>query len=243
MTATAAIAALVLLAWSVQAGLLTPVLVVMVAAVLLWPAPTRTRPGRPGASAAARARRLRTPAVRIAAALGYSTRRGRLADRYAAGAAGEEYVARLLARLEREGWQFLYDRALPHSDANVDVIAISPRGIVYILDPKQWSARHRLRVVDGRLLHGQRDVTARLGGLKYETRQVARLLDVRPVPVVVMVGALTRGLQLRVDGIRIVPADDVCDVLRRLDAQQAPQQRRPDFMAAAARALPPYTGR
>ncbi|MFD9903889.1 NERD domain-containing protein [Streptomyces sp. NPDC059063] len=242
MIALAAVTALILLTWAVQAGPLTLIaLSVLAAAVLIAPAPTRPRrqAGRPGASCDDRARRLRTPRVRLADALGISTRRGRQADNCQAGAQGERYVATLLTELEAEGWQFLYDRALPHSRANVDVVALSPRGCTYVLDPKQWSARYRLRVHGERLWHGNHDVTERLNGLKYETRTVARLLGVDVVPLAVMIGPLARGFQLRLDGIRIVPADDICAVLRRLDDQRLPHPRRPDIHTAA-RLLPPY---
>ncbi|MER5697856.1 nuclease-related domain-containing protein [Streptomyces mirabilis] len=203
----------------------------------------RPKPGTPGASALARAQELRTPLVRLATALNIPTQAAKLADRYEAGANGERYVAGHLAPLQKEGWTLLPDRGFPYGDANVDMLAISPRGTVYVLDAKKWAARHQLRVKDGRLWHGKRDVTDWLGGLHYATRTVGRLLSAQPVPVVVMVGPLKRGVQLRVEGIRIIPAEDVCDALRTLDLQQLRRQRGPYFIDFAARVLPPYTER
>lgn len=242
MTGIAALTALVLLAWWAGAGFLVPLLVVLVVVAVVCPEGPRPRVGA-GASADARARALRTPLVRIATLLGISTRAGRLADRYQAGAVGERYVAGLLAPLTAEGWIVLPDRKLPRGEANVDLLAFSPQGGVYNVDAKNWSAEFELYVLDGRLFHGDRDVTGRLRGLDYETRTVARLINARVISLAVMVGTLPPGSRLRANGIRIIPAGDVCDVLRALDREYLPHQRQAALVDTAARLLPPHTGR
>lgn len=204
--------------------------------------PSRTAgTGAAGASAFARARELRTPTVRIATALGIPTQAERTASQYEAGGKGEKAAAAHLAPLKREGWTLLYDRRLPRGHANIDLLAISPRGRVYVVDPKQWTATLPLSVQAGRLMRGRRDVTGWLDGLKHETATVSEHLRVRAVPVVVMVGgAVPAGEQLRVDGIRIIAAVDACSALRRLDRAGVPTPRPQDFAARAARIFPPY---
>lgn len=196
-----------------------------------------------GASAAARARQLRTPAVRIADHLGIPTRRGRQAARWTAGAEGERRTARRLAPLTREGWTVLHDRALPGSRANLDHLAISPNGVVIVPDTKRWSAYWPVTVQGGRLYHGDRDVTDRLKGLRHEADTVSRILGVTAVPVVVMDGPRLDGAPLQIDDIRIIPAGQACRHLRSL-ASTRPGHPHPGRLAAdAARRFPPYTQR
>lgn len=202
----------------------------------------RTPRGGAGASATARARQLRTPTVRVATALGISTQRGTEAARYEAGAEGERRTAHRINPLRTEGWTILHDRALPRGRANVDHLAISPAGVVVLPDTKRWSSRYRLRVVNGRLLHGTHDVTNRLRGLHHETATVAKTLGTPVIPLVVMDGAPIDGGELLIDGIRIVPADRACAVLRALG--KGPAHPGPaDVAARAARLLPPYQER
>lgn len=198
------------------------------------------RPGA-GASAAARARQLRTPAVRIADRLGIPTQRSRHAARWAAGAEGEQRTARRLASLDRDGWTILHDRAIPGSRANLDHLAISPDGVVIVPDTKRWSARWPVTVHDGRLYHGDRDVTARLAGLRHEADTVSRVLGVDAVPVVLMDGPRLDGAPLRVDGIRIVAADQACRHLRALADTRSGHPHPGRLAAEADRRFPPYT--
>jgi hypothetical protein len=202
--------------------------------------------GQAGASSLARARALRTPWVRLLTAVGISTRAEQLASRCEAGGKGEQAAAAFLAPLNAEGWIFLYDRRFPRGTANVDILAISPRGVVYNLDPKWWSAqaRYRLWIADGRrLMRGQRDITDWLDGVRYETKTINRLLSVQAVTVLLMVGdVLAPGERLRVAGVRIVPATEACDYLRALDREHLPRQRGPHFVDLAARLMPSYTG-
>lgn len=202
----------------------------------------RSRRGGAGASASARARQLRTPAVRIADHLGIPTQRSRQAARWDAGAEGERRTAERLAVLEREGWTVLHDRALPRSRANIDHLAISPRGRVYLPDSKRWSARWPISIRGGgRLFHGDRDVTSRLAGVRHETAAASRLLGLPVRPLVVLDGPHVPPAGLTLDGLRIIPADRLCHELRRLDRVLDAPHRSPGPLAVkAARLLPPY---
>ncbi|MFE1925823.1 nuclease-related domain-containing protein [Streptomyces asoensis] len=202
----------------------------------------RSRSHGPGASAAARARQLRTPAVRVADRLGIPTQRGSEANRWEAGAEGERRTARRLAELEAEGWTVLHDRALPGSRANLDHLAVSWSGVVFVVDTKRWSAYDGdIAVRDGRLFHGDRDVTDRLNGVRHERTAVAKALGhrFRVVAVVVVDGPACDGWPLLLDGIHIVPATEACHRLRAL-ARTRPAYDG-DVVGRAVRDLfPPY---
>lgn len=150
------------------------------------------------------------------------------------------YAQRRLAPLLGEGWTVLHDRRLPRGRANVDHLLVSPSGRVILLDTKRWSARYPLAVHDRRLLHGQRDVTRRLVGLRYETDAVAITLGVPVTPLVVMDGPPIPVGELVLDGVLIVPADRTLDVVRQLGRGAG---TRPALEVAhlAALLLPPYT--
>jgi hypothetical protein len=62
------------------------------------------------------------------------------------GAEGERRTARLLAPLERHGYQVFHDLAVPRSPANVDHVVVGPTG-VYVIDSKRY--RGRLRYFGG----------------------------------------------------------------------------------------------
>ncbi|MEW2631644.1 nuclease-related domain-containing protein [Streptomyces sp. NPDC048389] len=221
--------------------------VAVVAAWYRWGA--RPRHGA-GASAAARARQLRTPLVRLADLLGIDTRAGRQARNWDAGAVGEERAAARLEPLARQGWTLRYDRALPPGEgpANVDALAIAPNGGVFVLDPKLWSSRYPVTVRVGRVWHGDREVTRRITSARAEAAAVGRALGVPVTAIVAIEGAPLIGphgrsaSELEFQGVRIVPADVLPAVLR--EAARIPGQRRAaDLVATADRVLPPYTRR
>ncbi|MEE1774465.1 nuclease-related domain-containing protein [Streptomyces sp. JV185] len=215
---------------------------IVLAVIAAWLYQHRTKNSTPGAgaSAEARARQLRTPAVRIADALNIPTQRGREADRNEAGAEGERRTAAQINPLRREGWTILHDLALPTGKANVDHLAISPTGVVIMPDTKRWSARFQIRTSGGRLFHGDLDATNRLNGVRHETRTIAKALGVPVIPLIVMDGAPIEGGELAFDGIRIVPAERAPETLRQLGRAQTGR----DARALAARAthlFPPHT--
>ncbi|MGA5202777.1 NERD domain-containing protein [Streptomyces variegatus] len=200
-----------------------------------------------GASAERHARALRTPLVRLADLLGIRTKAGTRAGNFEAAAISESRIGALLDTLTAEGFSVLHDRWL--RGKNVDHIVIGPFGDVTVGDTKWWSAHYPLTVRGGRLFHGRRDVTDWLDGLSWEAREVSRLLGgVRVRKVVFMCGAPLLGSdgtpvgELRLDGIRIVPADQAPAVLRRT-ARIPGQRTRAELTALAEHALPPHTGR
>src|SRR5690606_25443528 len=151
----------------------------------------------------------------------------------------EARVGALLDALTADGFTVLHDRWL--RGKNVDHVLVGPLGDVTVGDTKWWSARYPLTVRAGRLLHGRRDVTEWLDGLRWEAREVSRLLGGVPVrKIVFMCGARLLGPdgrpvgELVVDGIRIVPADQAPAVLRRT-ARIPGQRTRAELTALAER--------
>lgn len=214
---------------------MTLLLVLAVVAAVAWYLPAPRQPGA-GSSAVAEARRLRTPLVRLADLLGIETARGHQANQWGAGAVGEQRTAARLKPLVREGWTVLHDRALPTGRANVDHLLVSPSGVVIVLDSKKWSGRFPLCVIGGRLMHGDRDVSRRLDGLKHEARTVARTLQCPVISLVSMEGPAVspdhEGEWL-FDSIRIVPADRLVPVLRSIARRHRAAGVHPGHRAAA----------
>ncbi|MEU5498491.1 nuclease-related domain-containing protein [Streptomyces griseofuscus] len=200
-----------------------------------------------GASAAARARQLRTPLVRLATALDIRTQAEADAKNWEHGAQGERLVFKLLQDLVREGWVFLPDRGIPGKRTNIDLLAVSPRGWLYVLDSKSWDASRRLSIRAGRLYRGRpggqlQDVTDWLGGLHRGARAVETLLGVRPEAIAVMDGPMRSGERLQFQGLHLVPAADICAVLRATDRKKLRTNRAARLADTAARVLPPYLG-
>ncbi|MYX37820.1 MULTISPECIES: nuclease-related domain-containing protein [unclassified Streptomyces] len=213
----------------------------VLAGLAVWAYRRLQHRGGAGASAAARARQLRTPAVRLATLLGIHTRAEHLARRYDWGAEGERRTARRLNRLRLHGWTILHDRALPTGRANVDHLAISPTGTVVIVDTKRWGARHPVYVDGDQLMHGGKVVTGRLDALAHEAAAVARALGVPVVPLVVVDGAPVADKRMSFRGVRIVSADRACDVLQSLGRAHGASTRR-HLTELALQKLPPRTG-
>lgn len=69
------------------------------------------------------------------------------------GAEGERRTARLLAPLERRGYQVFHDLAVAGSAANIDHVVVGPTG-VFVTDSKRY--RSQLRYLGGHLWHDSR---------------------------------------------------------------------------------------
>ena len=87
------------------------------------------------------------------------------------GAVGEERLGVRLNSLQFATCRILHDRRLPGSRANIDHLAVTPKG-VYVIDAKRYSGRPQLRVEGGllrprveRLTVGRRDCTKLVDGV------------------------------------------------------------------------------
>ena len=154
--------------------------------------------------------------VTVAAGLGWLLRFRSSPDAVAwrRGAAGERRTARLLARLERQGWAVLHDLAIPNSQANIDHLVIGPGGVLAI-DTKQYHGRLLLDSY-GLLWHGRHLLVSALRKTVWEADQADEVLGVADVQVAAIVavhGASVPWGVLRADGVTIVPARRLPDLL------------------------------
>lgn len=132
-------------------------------------------PGTPGASArtehalrkASRERRAREKHRHIGGVLLALQDEPQHQKVWARGAAGEEHVAKLLAKYLDDGVILLHDRRIPHSRANIDHIAVAPSG-VWVIDTKRYKGKATIdRPLLGkpRLVISGRDQTKLIDGL------------------------------------------------------------------------------
>jgi hypothetical protein len=113
--------------------------------------------------------------VVLGAGLAVTTvRRRALVASWRQGAKGERQTARLLAKLDRDGWRVLHDLAIPGSHANIDHLAIGPGG-VWVIDSKLWGSRVWWDPRHG-WMHGQAAITPELNTTRWEATQVEQAL-------------------------------------------------------------------
>lgn len=165
---------------------------------------------------------------------------------WARGAEGEERVARSLAKHLDAGVALLHDRAIPHSPANIDHIAVAPSG-VWVIDSKHYTGKVAIRrpfFGRAKLTIAGRDQTKLIDGLAKQVARVeAGLADIaRDVPVrgalcfvdaeLPLLGKLTfkgypllypRGLAKRVNAPGPVPPERVHAIAARLAERFPPR--------------------
>jgi Nuclease-related domain len=192
------------------------VLALVAAGVAAWLAAARVAPN------------LAAPAgITVAAGLGWLLRFRSSPDTVAwrRGAAGERRTARLLAPLERRGWAVLHDLAIPDSQANVDHLAIGPGGVLAI-DSEQY--RGQLRVDrDGMVWHGRHLLVSALRRTVWEADQADEVLgiaDIQVAAIVAVHGASIPWGLLRAEGVTVVPARRLPDLLCALPPVLGPER-------------------
>jgi Nuclease-related domain len=142
------------------------------------------------------------------------------------GAHGEQRTARLLAPLERQGYQIFHDLAIPGSAANLDHLVVGPTG-VFVIDSKRY--RGHLHYSAGRLWHGRRPLDRTLDTLWWEATQAAETLgfgpDLHIYPVLcVHVARLPWLRELLVDGIPVLAASALRPALQTTRQALSPEQ-------------------
>jgi hypothetical protein len=197
-------------------GLPWRVAAVVATGVAAWLAAARVAPN------------LAAPAgVTVAAGLGWLLRFRTSPDSvtWRRGAAGEQRTARLLAPLERQGWAVLHDLAIPGSTANIDHLVIGPGGVLAI-DSKQY--RGRLRLNQYRMLwHGRHLLVSALRTTLWEADQVDEVLgiaDLQVAAIVAVHGASIPWGALRAEGVTVVPARRLSDLLCTLPPILGPER-------------------
>jgi Nuclease-related domain len=141
------------------------------------------------------------------------------------GAVGERRTARLLAPLERRGWAVLHDLAIPNSQANIDHLVIGPGGVLAI-DSKHY--RGQLQVdCDGMVWHGRHLLVSALRTTLWEADQADEVLgipDVYVAAIVAVHGASIPWGLLQADGVTVVPARRLPDLLQALPPILGPER-------------------
>jgi Nuclease-related domain len=141
------------------------------------------------------------------------------------GAKGEQRTARLLAPLERRGWAILHDLAIPGSAANIDHLVIGPGGVL-VIDSKQY--RGQLRIDrDGMIWRGRRLLVSALRMTLWEADQADEILGIADlqVPAIVAVhGASVPWGVLRAEGVTVVPARRLPELLGALPPVLGPER-------------------
>jgi Nuclease-related domain len=166
-------------------------------------------------------------AVAAAAGLGWRLRFRPSADILAwrRGAAGERRTARLLAALERRGWAVLHDLAIPGTQANIDHLVIGPGGVI-VVDSKRYRGRLRLDR-DGMVWHGRHLLVSALRKVLWQADQADEILGIADITVAAVVavhGASVPWGLLRADGVTIVPARRLPDLLQALPPMLGPER-------------------
>lgn len=155
----------------------------------------------------------------LVAAVGVQTpemrRKASHAARCRAGSVGEQRTHAMLQPLVLEGWHVLPDRRLPGTKANLDHLLVAPDAQVFTLDSKLWSRKWRVRLVGGRLMHGNRDYDRQVDAVLGETRRASQALSgVQVTPLVVIHNAPVEGGGFHVRGVAVFPADRLLELLR-----------------------------
>jgi hypothetical protein len=165
--------------------------------------------------------------VTVAAGVGWLLRFRSSPDTVAwrRGAVGERRTARLLAPLERHGWAVLHDLAIPGSAANIDHLVIGPGGVL-VIDSKQY--RGQLRIDrDGMIWRGRRLLVSALRMTLWEADQADEILGIADlqVPAIVAVhGASVPWGVLRAEGVTVVPARRLPELLGALPPVLGPER-------------------
>jgi hypothetical protein len=141
------------------------------------------------------------------------------------GARGELRTARLLAPLERRGWAVLHDLAIPGTAANIDHLVIGPGGVL-VIDSKQYRGRLRLDAY-GMLWHGRHLLVSTLRKVRWAADQADEVLGIAEVqiPAIVAVhGTSVPWGRVQADGVTVVPARQVPDLLQALPPILGPER-------------------
>ena len=141
------------------------------------------------------------------------------------GAAGERRTARLLAPLERRGWAVLHDLNIPGTQANIDHLVIGPGGVL-VIDSKQYRGRLRLDRY-GMIWHGRHLLVSALRKVLWAADQADEVLgvaDVQVAAVVAVHGTAVPWGRLEIDGVTVIPAPRVPDLLQTLAPVLGPER-------------------
>ncbi|MDX3165935.1 nuclease-related domain-containing protein [Streptomyces scabiei] len=157
------------------------------------------------------------------------------AGNWEAGAEGERRTADMVLVLGPAGWYGLFDRHVPGLDvANVDFVLVSPSGEVIPIDAKLWHRDAVVCAVKGLLFHGEKAYPRVISSVLLETSKIEQSLrdalsrtgvtrTVKVTPLIAMHNAPVSGGGFSVEGVRVVPADQLLSVLRSMAGRPDPE--------------------
>jgi hypothetical protein len=119
----------------------------------------------------------------------------------------------------------LHDLAIPGTQANIDHLVIGPGGVL-VIDSKQYRGRLHLDQY-GMVWHGRHLLVSALRKVLWEADQADEVLGVADIMVAAVVavhGASVPWGCLQADGVTIVPARRVPDLLGALPAVLGPER-------------------
>jgi hypothetical protein len=141
------------------------------------------------------------------------------------GAAGEWRTARLLAPLERHGWAVLHDLAIPGSQANIDHLVIGPGGVL-VIDTKQYRGRLRLDAY-GMLWQGRHLLVSSSRKVRWAADQADEVLGIAEIQIPAIVAVHGTSVPwgiVQADGVTVVPARQMPDLLQALPTVLGPER-------------------
>ncbi|WP_101833548.1 nuclease-related domain-containing protein [Frankia canadensis] len=160
------------------------------------------------------------------------------------GAEAERKTARAIARLRRNGYLILHDRAVPYSEATIGHLLIGPGGVMVLgSDNSKGTLRYTKggAVCDGESLKPVIDRASWLGGeVRSQIRAALPMLKIPVSPILVMVEANVLWSDGALDGVTIISIKDVANFIRKKPGRLNPGEVR-QIIAAAERLFPAFS--
>lgn len=142
------------------------------------------------------------------------------ANRADLGAQAEEGVAEILTSLEPQGWQFQYGLRLEEGLGDADVICVSPKKNVYVIDVKSHKGtvifqEHRLHRRMGRTIYSfKKDFLQLVMKQALQVREKKQFDFV--TPILVFTRAQLAVSQKKIRGVYVIAQDDLLHKLQEL---------------------------
>jgi Nuclease-related domain len=160
------------------------------------------------------------------------------------GAEAERKTARTIARLRRQGYVVMHDRAVPHSEATIGHLLVGPGGVLLLRsDPAKGIVRYTKggATVDGEALKPSIDRAAWLAGeVRSQLGAAMPMLKIPVNPILVMVEADVLWSDGALDGVTIINIKDVVGYVRSRPGRLNPAEVK-QIVAAVERLFPAYS--
>lgn len=160
------------------------------------------------------------------------------------GAEAERKTARAIARLRRNGYLIVHDRAVPYSEATIGHLLVGPGGVMVLgSDNSKGTVRYTKggAICDGESLKPVIDRASWLGlEVRSQIRSELPMLKIPVIPVLVMVEANVLWSDGALDGVTIISIKDVANFIRKKPGRLNPGEVR-QIVAASERLFPAFS--